>query len=183
MKTNESTMSGMTFFILLSVLVAGLFAAGYILSPESAPTMNTLLVYLGRLAVRFTIAAAFGLLYFAFFWTTVLELEVTDISNKMKQNGNDSYSIIIVTFLFALPATILLFAGGNTVSEFASAALTKGSVGIAIGSLLSVTIARLFKVNSLGDFAGWIFEPDNNNYVILITSAFVASVAVAVAAA
>lgn len=171
LKQVQRGMSGKAFLALSFVGLAVLFAIGTLglRAPTNVveATFTNLPRYLFEVAVKsaawFIVTSLMSVITFGL----VLDTSLRELWRWFSTPRNDSHAIVLAG-IGGVVAIAMLAAQGVTLQQYAFTVMTKGSLGVFLGILVTSVGAWLIGVRSMDDFRMRLVEKDNNSHVLVV---------------
>ena len=159
--------SGRRFLVVGAALLVALFVIGILVDPAAGLSGRAVLDFTGVALVKvvlwLVLSAAFvGLTFFY-----VYDTSVHAALGKIVRSGNPSYAITAGT-LAVVAALVVFGASGDGFRDYLHQVLIKGSFSLLLAGLLTVVVARLWRLGSLDAFKEELTDSHNLNYAIVV---------------
>lgn len=180
MNQKNQGISGFSFLLMMAGLLVVMFGTSLLLAPDAvkASLGSYLLEFVVEFAVKIAITFGLGMLLAWVVFFNVLDTPLEDLRRKFEESHNDSHAIMLGGILGAC-AIMLIGAGGQSLREYLFAVLMQGSLAMAVATIMTICVARLFGVRSMDQFRDWIQTEDNDSYAVIVVAIWLASLALA----
>ena len=179
-------MKGLRIAGLLVLSLGVMFAIGVIIGILAGvePNIQAILWYVARVLFKY---AAIMVVAILLIWLIAKYLLNTSIAEmiasmhnqvRVQDQENLSPAVVLGGLLFAV-TMIFSLAHAITFQIYLYDVLTKGSLGLLVGTAMVAAVARMVGVRSADHFAELFHEPSNNQIVIFVMIALNAAVLVA----
>lgn len=153
------------FFITYFVVLALALLVTTIVTPGGASWQNAadLADYLLVTTVKTAASMIIAFLLNSVFFSYVFGMNWAEILGKARETNNQSH--IVVFGANIVVATIMVAATPFTnLTQFIQFLLLKGTIGLALGTLLTFGAIRLFGIKSIREFREMVERPNNDNH-------------------
>lgn len=159
--------SGRRFLTVGAIVLVALFVIGVVIDPNAALSGSAVLAFawiaLAKVGVWLVLSALFIGATFYYIYDTPL----TETLGAIVGSGNPVYAISAGT-LALLVFLVVFGAAGDGFRDYLHQVLMKGSFSLFVGGLITVLIARFWRLGSLDAFKEGLTERHNLNYSLVI---------------
>lgn len=177
-------MKSFRFLMTTGIILLVAFTIGSIvgLSAGVTPNITGIMAYVGQVVVKFTLAVA---VFFLAAWIVAIHLGTTlgrlvasmhDRADYVQENLSP---VAVLGGLMLAVGQIVALAHASTFPVYMYEALTKGSVGLALGILATAVIGVFVGVRSFNRFTEFFYNAKNNQLVIFMMVALNTAVLIA----